>query len=171
MDDNKKHPYAVAYPIALEVLELLRPHCIRCEIAGSIRREKAEVGDIEIVAIPKPYQDGLFQDGLALVINQWRKVKGEMQYGKVKYTQRILPSGIKLDVFFADENNWGLVFAVRTGSAEYSHKVLATEWVKRGYKSKGGYLMQGGRTYVVREEKDLFERIGVDYVEPRNRNL
>lgn len=31
----------------------LRPHCSRIEIAGSIRRGKAWVNDIEIVAIPK----------------------------------------------------------------------------------------------------------------------
>lgn len=47
--DSKKFAYAEAHSIALAVLELLRPHCIRIEIAGSIRREKPEVKDIEIV--------------------------------------------------------------------------------------------------------------------------
>lgn len=169
--DSKKFAYDEAYSIALCVLELLRPHCIRCEIAGSIRREKSEVKDIEIVAIPKPYQIGLFQDGIAEIVNQWQKVKGELEYGKTKYTQRILPEGIKLDLFFAEEGNWGLIFAIRTGSADYSHKVLANGWVKRGYKSEGGYLMQNGKSYEVREEKDLFDRIGVAYVEPKHRTL
>ena len=170
-ENEKKYPYDVAHAIALEVLQLLTPHCIRCEIAGSIRREKPEVKDIEIVAIPKPYQTGLFQDGIAEVVNKWQKVKGEMQYGKTKYTQRILPEGIKLDLFFADKENWGLILAIRTGSADYSHKVLANGWVKRGYKSEGGYLTQGGKTYNVLEEKDLFDRIGLAYIEPKHRTL
>ena len=169
--DSKKFAYDEAYSIALVVLELLRPHCIRCEIAGSIRREKPEVKDIEIVAIPKPFQTGLFEDGIAEVVNRWQKVKGELEYGKTKYTQRILPEGIKLDLFFAEPGNWGLIFAIRTGSADYSHKILASGWVKRGYKSEGGYLTQAGKTYNVLEEKDLFDIIGLAYVEPKHRTL
>ena len=160
-----------AHSIAVKTLELIRPHCYRCEIAGSIRREKPEVKDIEIVAIPRPYQGGLFEDGLASVINKWEKVKGEMEYGKVKYTQRILPEGIKLDLFFAEPENWGLIFAIRTGSAEYSHKVLASSWVKAGYVSRDGYLWHGRDKYNCREEEDLFRRIGIKWVEPKYRNL
>jgi DNA polymerase/3'-5' exonuclease PolX len=164
-------PYREAKDIADKLVLLLSPHCYRIEIAGSIRREKDIVGDVEIVCIPKPYQTGLFEDGIAEIVNQWQKVKGELEYGKTKYTQRILPEGIKLDLFFAEEGNWGLIFAIRTGSEDYSHKVLANGWVKRGYKSEGGYLMQNGKTYEVREEKDLFDRIGVAYVEPKHRTI
>jgi DNA polymerase/3'-5' exonuclease PolX len=166
---GKKYSYAEANAIALRIIRLLIPHCIRCEIAGSIRRQKSEVKDIEIVAIPKPYQTGLFQDGIASVVNQWEKVKGELSYGQCKYTQRILPEGIKLDLFFAEEGNWGLIFAIRTGSADYSHNVLAKGWVKRGYKSEKGYLVKNGKTYEVREEADLFQIIGLAYTEPKNR--
>ena len=163
-----KYPYAEAYKIALDVLEQLKPHCERIEIAGSIRRKKAEVGDIEIVAIPKPFKIDLLQDGIAGVVNQWQKVKGELP---CKYTQRMLPSGIKLDLFFAEEGNWGLIFAIRTGSAEFSHYVLANGWVRNGFKSSGGFLFKYGEKFEVREEKDLFNLIGIRYVEPENRNL
>jgi len=161
--------YHIAYSIALQTLELLKPHCIRIEIAGSIRRKKQEVKDIEIVAIPKHYEVGLFESGLATIVNKWEKVRGELP---CKYTQRILPSGIKLDLFFASPENWGLIFAIRTGSADYSHKVLATAWVKAGYKSIDGMLFHNSnnKSYDVREEIDLFKRIGVTYIEPEFRN-
>lgn len=94
-----------------------------------------------------------------------------MDYGRTKYTQRILASDIKLDLFFAEPGNGGLIFAIRTGSADYSHKVLATGWVNRGYNSKDGYLTRGGKRYEVREEKDLFQMIGVPYVDPEDRNI
>ncbi len=84
--------------IAEKVKAQLAPHCERIEIAGSIRRKKPDVGDIEIVAIPKPYNIGLFESGIATIVKQWEKVKGELP---CKYTQRILPEGIKLDLFFA----------------------------------------------------------------------
>ena len=157
-----------ALNIAEKVKSLLAPHCTRIEIAGSIRRKKADVKDIEIVAIPKAYDTGLFESGIATVVNKWEKVKGELP---CKYTQRILPDGIKLDLFFAERGNWGLIYAIRTGSAEYSHKVLATEWVKRGYKSEGGYLLYNGRKILVLEEEDLFKRIGVPFVDPEFRNI
>lgn len=160
--------YTKALEIANRVKALLAPHCERIEIAGSIRRMKPEVKDIEIVAIPKPFDTGLFESGIATVVNQWQKVKGELP---CKYTQRILPEGIALDLFFAEHGNWGLIYAIRTGSADYSHKVLATGWVKKGYKSENGYLCADGNPIRVLEEKDLFERIGLKYIEPQLRTV
>ena len=156
-----------ALEIAIKTKELLAPYCERIEIAGSIRRKKAEVKDIELVAIPKPYDVGLFENGIATVVNQWKKVKGELP---CKYTQRILPDGITLDLFFANQENWGLIYALRTGSADYSHKVLATGWVKLGYNSEGGQLSINGKEIKIPEEKDLFKLIGIPYIEPELRN-
>ena len=170
-DADKRYPYAEAYVMALDVLEQLKPHCIRAEIAGSIRRKKPLVGDIEIVAIPKPYGIGLLESGIATVVNKWEKVRGDMEYGKTKYTQRILPSGIALDLFLAEEGNWGHILAIRTGSADYSYKVLASTWVSQGYKSEGGYLFKDGKRYGVKEEKDLFELLNLRYIEPEERTL
>ena len=41
-----------AAEIGYQLLEWLAPYCQRAEIAGSVRRGKAEVKDLEIVAIP-----------------------------------------------------------------------------------------------------------------------
>lgn len=160
--------YAKALEIANKYVELLRPHCERIEIAGSIRRQKAEVKDIEIVAIPKPYDTGLFSSGIATIVNEWPKVKGELP---CKYTQRILPEGIKLDLFFAEKGNWGIIFAIRTGSAEYSHKIIASTWVRKGYESKEGWLHKDGKPIATPEEEDLFRIIGLKMLEPKFRNL
>ncbi len=168
---EKRFPLAEALKIASAVVEQLRPHCIRIEIAGSIRRKKPMVGDIEIVAIPKPFSSGLFASGIAAVADQWEKVKGDLVYQEKRYTQRILPEGITLDLFLADETNWGYIFAIRTGSADYSHLVLARGWVQRGFKGIGGYLCRDGEKVAVPEETDLFRIVGVPYAEPEDRNL
>lgn len=152
--------------IAEKVKAMLAPHCERVEIAGSIRRKKAEVKDIEIVAIPKPYGVGLFESGIATVVNQWPKVKGNLP---CKYTQRTLPEGIKLDLFFATKENWGMIFAIRTGSAEYSHKTLARKWTNLGYRSEGGHLYIDDKKLDFLEEKDLFDKLGIEYLEPEFR--
>jgi len=158
--------YQKAKQIADRVLQKLKPHCHRIEIAGSVRRKKANPNDIEIVAIPKPYGVDLFESGIATIVNQWGKVKGVLP---CKYTQRILPEGIKLDLFFATVDNWGLILAIRTGSAEYSHKVLATGWVKQGYKSSNGILIKDGDEYHIKEEIDLFNLLGLKWIDPQFR--
>lgn len=160
---------AEAKAIAENILKQLEPHCERIAIAGSIRREKPEVKDIEIVAIPKPYETGLFESGIATVVNIWEKVKGELP---CKYTQRILPEGIKLDLFFATKDNWGFQFAVRTGSAEFSHKILAVGWVRNGFHAEEGILVDdAGNRYPVQEEKELFYMSGTLWREPKDREL
>ncbi len=159
--------YKKAKKIADSVVQQLQEHCERIEIAGSIRREKPEVKDIEVVAIAKPYEVGLFASGIATVVNQWEKVKGELP---AKYTQRILPEGIKLDLFFAEPGNWGFIFAIRTGSADFSHHILGYKWKEWGYRGKGGYLYREGQKFEIPEERDLFNMLGLDYVEPKYRN-
>lgn len=169
--DSKKYTYDEAHPIAKLVLELLRPHCVRCEIAGSIRRKKSEIKDIEIVAIPKPYEIGLFENGIASVVNQWQKVKGELEYGKSKYTQRVLPEGIKLDLFFAEEDNWGNILLIRTGDWEFSKKFMGVLLPQQGYKQEDGFLTYNGKQISCPEENDLFLKAGIKYIEPEKRTI
>lgn len=171
--------YATAKVIADKVVELLRPHCQRIEIAGSIRREKEIIGDIEIVCIPKPYETGLFTSGIATIVNTWDKVKGELEYGKCKYTQRILPSSIigqegktvAVDLFFAEHDNFGNIFLIRTGDWEFSKKFMGTIIPQRGYKQENGFLKNGNKIIPCPDEKDLFFRMGVPYIEPKNRTV
>jgi DNA polymerase/3'-5' exonuclease PolX len=158
-----KMKYEHALEIAQSVRDQLAPFCHRCEIAGSIRRKKAECGDVEIVCIPKN------PVGYVAVINKWKKVKGD---AIAKYTQRIHTSGIKLDIFTATQKNWGLIYAIRTGSADFSHRVLAVGWVKAGYESKDGMLTKKrtGEIVNVQEEADLFRMIFHPFVKPEDRN-
>lgn len=166
--EKVRYPLEEIEKVALEVVEQLKPFCSRIEIVGSIRRRRADPSDIDICLILKPDEIGIHQGGVAQVINQWRKIKGELP---CKYTQRQLPDGKKLDIYFTTEQNWGSILAIRTGSKEFSHNVLASRWVQFGYKSIDGYLTKGGKQVEVKEEKDLFELLHLSYVEPENRDL
>lgn len=163
-----------ATEIAERIRAELAPHCERIEIAGSIRRRKSEVGDIEIVCIPKIIEAGWLwsnpevHPGFCIAVNRYPAVKGKPTG---KYTQRRIPSGINLDLFMARPENWGLIYAIRTGSAEYSHRVLATGWCQAGYHSMDGMLVKGFHKIPIREECDLFALIGLSWSDPWNRNL
>jgi DNA polymerase/3'-5' exonuclease PolX len=162
-----------AQGIAAEVVDRLRPFCDRIEIGGSVRRQCAVPGDIEIVCIPKmdsgiPGLAGMREPGFLGTVDAWAKVKG---IPEGKYTQRIHPSGAILDIFMCNKNNWGLIYAIRTGSAMFSHLTLARGWVKAGYRSVDGNLVDvaSGMIIPVEEEADLFKLIGIEFIEPKFR--
>jgi DNA polymerase/3'-5' exonuclease PolX len=168
-----------ARPIALQLVERLRPHCERCEIAGSVRRGKPEVGDIEIVCIPRTEpRDGCFsfadfgetcrsQDFIRAAYQIGDIVKGHPIDGK--YIQFAHPAGIQVDLFTAHRDNWGLIYAIRTGSADFSQRVLAWGWCRAGYHSVAGMLVRDDAKFPVREEADLFALIGIPWVAPGDR--
>lgn len=158
-----------AQRLAEKYKSLLAPHCHRIEVAGSIRRRRPQVKDIELVIIPKPYEsEGLFVSGIATVINDWPKVKGELP---CKYTKRVSPDGIILDIFFCHELNWGLIYMIRTGSWEFSKKMVGTWLPREGYRSINGDLVHPGTAEVmeIREERELFQLAKMNYIEPHNR--
>jgi len=157
-----------------QALEILAPHCERIQVAGSIRRGKKTPKDVEIVAIPKRMRADLFDQetvtdpGFCEAVNQWTKIKGEPTG---KYTQRLLPNGVKLDLFLATENNWGLILAIRTGPASYSKDVLVKRVHEMGYQMNAGYLWQDGQAdpVPVREETDLYDLLCLRWRDPEER--
>jgi DNA polymerase/3'-5' exonuclease PolX len=102
-------------------------------------------------------------------VNEWPKVRGELP---CRYTQRMLPEGIPLDLFMVHPDGYGLQLAIRTGSAEWSRHVLAKAWVRAGYRSEGGLLRrQDGSVVPCRTEGELFHLIGLPWVHPREREV
>lgn len=156
----------------------LAPHCVRIEIAGSIRRMKSQVKDIEIVCIPKPFESEgtMFQSGLAEVLHKYELSKGLLEYGKTRYTQRILPVcgplGLVADIFICNESNWGLTMVYRTGSTEFNMK-----WLKLAkslhYHMENNQMFIVGRknrsAIAIPEEMDLFTRLGMKFISPIER--
>lgn len=169
-----KFPLELARRLASQVVMALRPYCDVIEVAGSIRRQKAEIGDIEIVCIPKllPKFD-MFQSetgkerhpGFKQAVNQWKFVKGDAAEGK--YMQRVMvfeigdeSKEIKIDIFTAKLESWGYILTIRTGSAEFS-KYLAECWKKAGYHGDEGYLKDPDDKIIpVETEEKLFPTDG-----------
>jgi len=133
---------AIALQIAFGLVSSLAPHCKIIHIAGSVRRLKPEVKDIEIVCLPK--MDS-FDDIDIFCVHPKHKTVREfndavMQMGKVlkghtngRYMQILLPEGINLDLFMPDENDYYRQLAIRTGPAEYSYSAIAIGWRKIGW--------------------------------------
>lgn len=152
--------------LAEEVIKILKPYCNTIEIAGSLRRKKAYVKDIEIVATTSDIKRLKNNLGLYLHRNKSRFIKSGNKYMNFEYKELIM-----IDLFIAEENNYGLIYLIRTGSALFSKNMLA-RWkkVSNGGYSENGYLHDpAGKTYVTKTEDDVFKLLNLDYVPPELR--
>ncbi|MEO1263558.1 MAG: hypothetical protein AAFZ15_32400 [Bacteroidota bacterium] len=172
----KKHRLSEAEVIALEVWKKLKMHCPKgkCKIAGSIRRRKKEVKDIEIVCVPNRINGDFF--GFKK-INHPAFVKAVKGIGKVttgniedgkQVKIELYQHDIKIDLFMVEEGNFGMQFLIRTGPSEYSRKIL-WKFNQRGYRCEGGYPANGKNRLAFFNEKEIFEFLEMKYVEPEKR--
>ena len=176
MSDCERIPLAEAQDLANAVVNVLKPVCQRVEIAGSIRRKKADIGDIEIVCIPNEVEVGLFgeTDYDVKAVYNALKEHGYMPFkGGSKYIA-CRKFGTQYDVFVATRETWGCVFMIRTGSAEFSRKMV-TKKLHGGYCPHEYYFFEGrlrsksGTPIDTPEEIDVFNVLGLDYIEPEKR--
>lgn len=174
------------------LLALLGPYCERMEIAGSIRRGKPEVKDIELVAIPLvvQVQTGLFgglydiTDHLSQRLAQawaegWltpRAVEMHRKDGTVEQSQRVgdryqalVYDGIAVDLFVVrPPADWGVVYTIRTGPADFS-QALVTACQRRLMRVEHGQLLRMGKRVPCPEEADFFSALGQPWLEPAER--
>jgi DNA polymerase/3'-5' exonuclease PolX len=183
-----------ARAMALRALELLAPSCDRIQVAGSIRRRRPEIGDIELVCIPSiasMSQPGLFGeqveiDTINLLDAACREFledgtfthrldkNGRRAFGS-KY-KRLAFEGVGLDLFSVlAPAQFGVVYLIRTGSAEFSHRLVTPQylggWMSFAHYVKDGALWCGGALLETPEEHDVFAAINRPYVDPWEREL
>lgn len=177
-----KITYQVARDLAERIVKELSPVCQRIEIAGSIRRQKQMIGDIEIVCIAQQQLDlfgdpngSLLAPHLEFLATEGRIIKGD-KWGE-KYKKFYVPARpeLSIDLFITTPDEWGYTYTIRTGCAEFSHLIVTP----RQY---GGYLpghlrvggcriWDGDKALPTPEEGELFAALGLRYVEPDLREV
>ena len=152
-----------AQKIASEVVLRLAPYCSRIEVAGSIRRKKPLVKDVDIVLIPSdPWNLDFEILGLAMPFHP--KLSG----GKLK---RFNYNGVQVDLYFASPESWATLLLIRTGSKENNIR-LATLAKKRGWRlaaSGDGLFDETGRRIAGDTEESIYEALGLRYQRPEER--
>lgn len=172
----KRLPLREATWLADELVRMLAPGCARIAVAGSVRRRKAVVHDIELVAIPvmAPVQDLLGevrqQSALDLLVGKFIG-QGILGYGPKpvngpKYKRLWAPShAVQLDLFVVTPETWGNLFAIRTGDAAFS-RLLVTQRSAGGLLPAGmhhadGKLWRDGEPVPCPEEETFFAALGI----------
>ena len=168
-----------ASELASKIVAALAPGCERIEIAGSVRRCCGICGDIEIVAIPKharhlfgeiagskldPILAGLEQQG------RLKGIKGGDRYKQYEFTKT---EGVHLDLFLTTTSRWPVIFAIRTGSRDFSRS-LATQKEKGGRLPNDclmddGYIWRNRQRVWLESEREFLELCG-GWIAPKERN-
>lgn len=175
----------IAADLAARIAADLAPVCDRLEIAGSIRRKRPDVGDIELVAIPKFSRamfdlpgDSLLDMELLAWLKQGRLLranKGETL--KQYYIPALAREGhfFKLEINVSDAERWPVELAIKTGPANFSHKLVT-------YRKYGGFLpghcritdgwqvWEGDTRLCFADERDFIEWICGGWVPPEKRD-
>jgi DNA polymerase (family 10) len=188
-------PLAQAEAVAEAALALLAPACERVEVAGSIRRRKADVGDVELVAVPKlePVTDlfgavtgqrDLLHERCAALLAEGvfahrLGVDGKRSFGPKSKRLRFTHDGapFPLDLFVVTPPaQWGAVFTIRTGPGDFSKRLVTSRLQYPGYglmpagmREHEGSLWDGGRPVPTPEEGDFFAALGLAWLPPELR--
>jgi DNA polymerase/3'-5' exonuclease PolX len=178
-----KVPLVEAERVADAIVRALAPGCERIEIAGSIRRRKAMVGDVELVCIPRfvegprvdlfqpPPMVSVLDDRLAVLEQAGRLVAHPTSPANGdRYKKRVATrSGMQVDLFIVrPPAEWGPIFAIRTGPADYSAAAV-TALRARGMRCEDGAVWRGSERIPCPEEADFFAAVGWELVPPERR--
>jgi len=164
--------------VAQELLEQLRPYCERITIAGSLRRQRPTVGDIELLTIP-----GLYAGITDMLDTAVRRMLADriLDYRPTRRSQRVygpqtkllvhVPSGIPVDIFSTSEERWYTALVVRTGGAETNRRI-ATAARAFGFQllANGVGFQTPTGTITCNSEREVFDRVGLRYLEPWERS-
>ena len=178
MSDTEKRPYVQVKKVADSLVEALSPACHRIEIAGSLRRKREMVGDIELVAIPKRLTNLIGEPmETTEVDNLLARWPVDLHKNGQKYKAFSLewrPGWtFKVDLFLQpDPATWGYNFMVRTGSAEFSKAMVTPQpygYKPQGFEIDGARVWHNGVLLDTHEEADVFKLWGMAFVPPEER--
>ncbi len=171
---SSKFLYSVAEKAAINVFEILSKQkgILRAEIAGSLRRKKEVIGDIDIVASAKKSA----VDAIMKMFTSHPDVARITGEGPTK-SSVVLNTGINCDLRVVDDAEFPFALNYFTGSKD--HNVRLRTIAKKfdlslneyGFSKIGSEEKRGKTKKIVacKTEEDIYRTLGLSYVPPELR--
>lgn len=165
-----RHRLGTAIAAAEPVLDALREHpdVLRCSTAGSLRRHKEVIGDIDFLASSKN------PVGVIDYFVGQPGVKNVLAKGDTKASV-ILGDGIQADLRVVSDTEYPFALAYFTGSKEHNI-VMRQRAIERGLRlNEYGLFRSAEETrdpalrVVCNTEEDIFKQLGLAYIPPELR--
>jgi DNA polymerase (family 10) len=133
----------------------------RAIVAGSARRMKETVGDIDILAVskdPKPIMQAF---------TSMPEVVHVIAHGETKSSVK-LKSGINVDLRVVPKSSYGAALNYFTGSKDHN-VALRRVAITKGWKLNEYGLFRGDAAIAGRTEEEIYQKLGMAYIEPELR--
>jgi DNA polymerase (family 10) len=150
----------VAMGVAEEIIAVLSPLAGRCEYAGSLRRSRETIGDVDILATaadPGPLMAAFAELPLVAEV---------IARGEKKTSIRTL-KGLQVDLRVVPAESWGAALQYFTGAK--AHNIRTREIaVRAGLKLSeyGLFEVESGDLVVSATEEEVYERLGLPWIPP-----
>ncbi len=139
----------------------LTPGLGQIEVAGSFRRRKETVGDLDLLVTCK--RAGPVMERLA----GYEAVADVLARGGTKMTVR-LRNGLQLDLRVVPEKSYGAALQYFTGSKDHSI-LLRRRGQERGLKINEYGVFRGNKAIAGRTEEEVYEAVGLPWIPPELR--
>ena len=185
--EKNRYLLALAEVVGQSLLDLLAPACERIEIAGSIRRRREDVGDIELLCVPRSAPpdmlgyappvpsagdsvDQAVKELIAAGVMKHRRLKdGKTAYGPSNKLLAHVVTGIPVDIFSVPAENWGMALLVRTGPADYCVQVMERFRALGMQGHAYGGVTRGDLEIQCPTEEAVYDLLGWQYCPPERR--
>lgn len=171
---TEKHLFPHAFQPASDILHHLKKQkgVIRAEIAGSLRRKKEVIGDIDILVSAKDVHRPALMDAFV----SHPEVQSVVGQGETK-SSVVLKAGINCDLRIVDDAEFPFALNYFTGSKEHNiemrSRAKAYGWSlnEYGFSAIGAAEKRGKAKKMVkcRDEADIYQALDLAYIEPELR--
>ncbi|MBW3017345.1 hypothetical protein KY316_03145 [Candidatus Woesearchaeota archaeon] len=160
-------PLKQAQQMADSIVSKLKPvkEISKISVAGSLRRKKSTIGDIDILASSKNPKK------VIEAFTSLPNVQKVIAKGPTKATV-VLKSGVQADLRVLAAESWGAGLLYFTGSKNYNIELRKIA-IKHGYKLSeyGLFDKQTGKMVAGRTEQEICKKLGVKYLKPEEREM
>jgi DNA polymerase (family 10) len=138
--------------------------------AGSLRRGKETIGDLDLLVTMRPGRDKQKDvDAVAEHILKYPGIDQTLAHGENKVSV-ILGNGLQVDVRLLEKECFGAALLYFTGSKEHNvvlrGRARDMGWTLNEYALT---TLKGGKFVAGKTEKDIYDKLRLDYVEPELR--
>ncbi len=160
---GRQHRFLLGFvlPEANEILEELKEHVEKISLAGSIRRRKETIGDVDILAVSSDAKR------VMNIFTSMKKVEKVLAKGETKSSVRLY-GGIQVDLRIVEEESFGSALQYFTGSKEHNIEVRKIA-IKKGYKLNEYGLFKGEKRIAGKSEEEVYKALGMEWIPPELR--
>jgi len=141
----------------------------RSEAAGSYRRHKEMVGDVDIlIGVQGKKVPGNVAQDIAGAVRKFPKFARMVAEGPTKVSFD-LKSGLRVDIRIVMMREWGSAFLYFTGTKE--HNILLRRMAQdRGLKLNEYGLFRSDKVVASEKEEDIYKSLGLAFIKPEERS-